>query len=171
MFKNKKLLIAVSIIIPIVVSVLIGMREPLIPNMPLKFLPSIYATLNGITAVVLILALIFIKQGKRVLHERMMNTAIALSITFLLMYVAYHITTPTTPHPRDEVFIYYLIILLSHIVLSAAVIPLVLFSLYYAKTDNFVKHKRLVRWAYPIWLYVAITGVIIYLMISPHYVD
>jgi putative membrane protein len=138
---------------------------------PFSFLPPIYATINGITAVVLVSAVIAIKNGKRKLHERLMTSAIALSLTFLVMYVAYHMNADSTKFGGEGViqFVYFFI-LISHIFLSIAVIPLVLITYVRALAERFDRHKSIAKITFPIWLYVAVTGVIVYLMIAPYYV-
>lgn len=170
--KYKIWIIILSIAIPLVVAVLFSVKlKDLGFNVtPLRFLPPIYATINGITAVVLISAILAIKNGKRKLHENLMKTAICLSVAFLAMYVAYHMTTERTDFGGDEMIKYvYWFILFTHIVLSIAVIPLVLISYVRALSQQFDRHKKIAKITFPIWLYVAITGVIVYLMISPYY--
>lgn len=159
----------VSVAIPMVVALLFGVR---IPNVEaLTFLPPIYAAINGITAILLIVALWAIKNKKVALHENLMKTAVACSLLFLLMYVAYHMTSDPTPYGGEGVVKYfYYFILITHIILSVVVIPLVLHSYVRAYFTDFSTHKKIVKYAYPVWLYVAITGVIVYLMISPYYV-
>lgn len=158
----------VSIAVPVVVALLFGIR---IPNVePLTFLPPIYASMNGITALLLLVALWAVKNKKISLHENLMKTAVACSLLFLLMYVAYHMTSEPTPYGGESVIKYvYYFILITHIVLSLVVIPLVLHSYVRAYLGDFIAHKKIVKYAYPVWLYVAITGVVIYLMISPYY--
>lgn len=158
----------VSIAVPVVVALLFGVR---IPNVePLTFLPPIYASMNGITALLLLGALWAIKNKKIPLHENLMTTAVACSLLFLLMYVAYHMTSDPTPYGGEGVIKYvYYFILISHIILSVVVIPLVLHSYVRAYLGDFIAHKKIVKYAYPVWLYVAITGVVVYLMISPYY--
>ena len=134
------------------------------------FLPPIYATINGLTALLLLLAVRQIKRGNRASHERLMKLAILCSIAFLVMYVAYHMTSDPTPYGGEGfVAILYYFILISHILLSVTVIPLVLFTYHYASIEAFDKHKKLAKITFPIWLYVAVTGVIVYLMIAPYY--
>ena len=164
----KKLITIVSIAVPVVVAILFGVRLPNVE--PLSFLPPIYASINGLTAVLLIAALWAIKAKKITLHQNIMKTCIALSLSFLLMYVAYHMTSDPTPFGGAGLVkgIYYFI-LISHIILSVTVIPLVLFSYYYSSTEQFVQHKKIAKITFPIWLYVAVTGVIVYLMIAPYY--
>ncbi|MFD0777436.1 DUF420 domain-containing protein [Flavobacterium myungsuense] len=138
---------------------------------PLSFLPPIYATTNGITALVLIAAVIAIKNGKRKLHETLMKIAIGLSVLFLVMYVAYHMTADSTPFGGEGIIRYvYFFLLISHIILSIIIIPLVLITYVRALAQRFDAHKKIAKITFPIWLYVAVTGVIVYLMIAPYYV-
>ena len=168
--KSIQALIAVtSVAIPVVVVILFMVRIPDVA--PLSFLPPIYAGINAITALVLVMAVWAIKNGQRKLHERLMTTAIVLSLLFLLMYIAYHMTSDPTPFGGTGwVKALYYFILISHILLSIAVIPMVLVS--YSKTylKDFEAHKKWARYTFPVWLYVAVTGVIVYLMIAPYYV-
>ena len=166
--KYNKLIVILSVVIPIVVAVLFGVK---IPNVePLTFLPPIYATINGFTAVILIIAFIAIKKKNIVLHENLMTTAIWSSALFLMMYVAYHMTSDSTKFGGEGIIKYiYYFILLTHILLSIIVIPFVLITYVRAITKNFEKHKRIARITFPLWLYVAVTGVIVYIMISPYY--
>ncbi|WP_343618666.1 DUF420 domain-containing protein [Flavobacterium sp.] len=171
--KYNKFIIAVSIIIPVVVAILFGikLKDFGINVEPLSFLPPIYATTNGITAIVLIWAVIAVKNGKLKLHERLMTFAIALSVAFLVMYVAYHMTSDSTKFGGEGIIRYvYFFILLTHILLSIAIIPLVLITYVRALAEKFDKHKKIAKITFPLWLYVAVTGVIVYLMISPYYV-
>ena len=166
--KYKKLIIGLSVAIPLAVAILFGVK---IEGFDFSFLPPIYATVNGVTAVLLVAALGAIKNGKVKLHENLMKTCIGLSASFLVMYVLYHMTSESTPYGGEGTIRYvYFFILISHILLSIAVIPLVLFSFVRALSDQFDKHRKLARITFPIWLYVAITGVVIYIMISPYYV-
>ncbi len=167
--KYNKLIVALSIIIPIVVAALFGIK---IPNVePLTFLPPIYATVNGITAVILVIAFFAIKNKNIRLHKNLMTTAILCSVAFLVMYVAYHMTSDSTKFGSEGFIKYvYYFILLTHIVLSIAVIPFVLITYVRAITNNIEKHKRIARVTFPLWLYVAVSGVIVYIMISPFYI-
>lgn len=172
--KFNKFIILVSILIPVVVAVLFSVKlKDLGYNVePLSFLPPIYAAINGITAVVLVAGVLAIKNGKRKLHERLMTTAIALSVAFLVMYVAYHMTTDSTKFGGEgSIKMVYFFILISHIILSIAVIPLVLITYVRALAERFDRHKKIAKITFPIWLYVAVTGVVVYLMISPYYVN
>ncbi|MCW5516227.1 DUF420 domain-containing protein [Muriicola sp. Z0-33] len=159
----------VSIIVPLLVAVLFGVK---IPNSePLSFLPPIYAAINGLTAILLIIAVWAIKRGKKKTHQYLMTSCLGLSCLFLIMYVAYHMTSDSTTFGGEGVIrIVYLFILITHIVLSIAIIPLVLKTYSRAYLKNYEAHRRLAKITFPIWLYVAITGVVVYLMISPYYV-
>jgi putative membrane protein len=163
----KKLIIALSIIIPLVVASLFRIK---IPGYDFSFLPPIYATINGITAILLIIAVVSIKNSKRKLHELLMKVCISLSATFLLMYVVYHMFSDSTSFGGEGLIksIYYFI-LITHILLSVIVIPFVLLTFSRALAGNFERHKALARFTFPLWLYVAVTGVVVYLMISPYY--
>lgn len=167
-----KFIVAVSIIIPVVVAVLfsVKLKDFGIAVEPLSFLPPIYATINGITAIVLVLAVVAIKKGNRKLHECLMTGAIGLSVAFLVMYVAYHMTADSTKFGGEGVIRYvYFFILLTHILLSIVIIPLVLITYVRALAKRFDRHKKIAKITFPLWLYVAITGVVVYLMIAPYY--
>ena len=159
----------ISIVIPVVVAILFTVRIPNVAS--LSFLPPIYATVNGVTAVILLIALNAIKNKNIKFHESLMKTAILLSLVFLLMYVAYHMTSDSTPYGGEGFIRYgYFFILISHIILSIGIIPMVLFTYVRAFTKQFEDHKKIARYTFPIWLYVAVTGVIVYFMISPYYI-
>jgi len=158
----------VSVVIPIVVAILFTIKIPDVA--PLSFLPPIYATINGITALLLMVAYFAIKRKNIVLHEQLMKTAIGLSLIFLVMYVAYHMTSDPTPYGGEGFVKYvYYFILISHILLSIGIIPMVLITYVRALSNLFFEHKKIARYTFPIWLYIAITGVIVYLMIAPYY--
>lgn len=179
--KVRKLILLLSILIPLAVAVLFKVE---IPGLNLSFLPGIYACINGLTAISLLLAIRAIRKKKVETHRRYIRFSLLLSALFLLMYVLYHMTSKSTVygdlnHSGDldilererlglDAYVYYLL-LLSHILLSIAVVPLVLYTYLYAWCGDFVKHKKWTRYSFPIWLYVAISGVIVYIMISPYY--
>lgn len=184
--KHNKVITAVSIIIPLAVALLFGvkLKDLGIEVEPLSFLPPIYATINGLTAVVLVVSVMAIRRGNRKLHEGLMTFAIGLSVCFLLMYVAYHMTAENAVYGDLDLNgvlsaaekqqagvkrMLYLILLASHILLSIIIIPLVLITYVRALVGNFARHRKISVITYPIWLYVAVTGVIVYLMISPFY--
>lgn len=165
--KYKKGIIALSVIIPIAVAVLFKVK---IPGVDLSFLPPVYAGINGLTAILLVAAVMAIKNGNRSLHEKLMKTNIILSSLFLVMYVAYHMTSDTTYYGGTGFMKgFYQSILVSHIVLSITIIPLVLITYVRALSNQFDKHRKLAKITFPIWLYVAVTGVMVYVMISPYY--
>lgn len=161
----RKLIISFSIIIPIAVAALFGIK---IPNVDFSFLPPIYASINAATALLLISALVAIKLKKVTLHQMLINVCMLLSLVFLVLYVAYHMTSESTVYAGDYRSV-YLFVLISHIVLSIVVIPFVLFTYLYAWSGEIEKHKRLTKIAFPIWFYVALTGVVVYWMIAPFY--
>ena len=163
--KYRKIIILLSILIPIAVAVLFKIK---IPNVDLSFLPPFYAGINGLTAFLLIMALLAIKKKNITLHNKLIESCLGLSLLFLLCYVSYHMTSEPTTY-KGEFKTFYYSILISHIVLSVVVIPFVLFSYLFALEEKFDKHKKLTRISFPIWLYVAITGVVVYFMISPFY--
>ena len=164
----KKLITIVSVAVPVVVAILFGVRLPNVE--PLSFLPPIYASINGLTALLLLVALWSIKAKKITLHQNIMKTCIALSLSFLLMYVAYHMTSDSTPFGGEGIIrTVYFILLVSHILLSIIIIPLVLHTYLRAYLKDFQGHKKLARITFPIWFYVAVTGVVVYSMISPYY--
>lgn len=186
--KFNKPIIFVSILIPIVVAILfnVKLKDFGIIVEPLSFLPPIYASINGLTAVLLIAAVIAIKNGKRKLHENIMTAAIGCSIVFLVMYVAYHMSADSTKFGDldhngivdatelaavGSMRLVYFLILITHIILSIIIIPMVLFTYVRALASEFDRHKKLARITFPIWLYVAITGVVVYLMIAPYYAN
>ena len=165
---HRKLIIGLSIVIPLAVAILFSV--PPIPGYDLSFLPPIYALCNGITAILLVASYWAIKNKKKNLHEAFNKTCITLSTAFLVMYILYHVTSKPTPYGgQGAMRSLYFFVLISHIVLSVVVIPFVLFTFSRALAGNFERHRRLAKFTFPIWLYVAVTGVIVYLMISPFY--
>ena len=168
-YKYKLLVWILSILIPIVVAILFLVKIPEVE--PLNFLPPIYAVINALTALVLLFAYFAIKRKKIVVHEKLMKTAILLSVIFLIMYVAYHMTSEPTPYGGDGFLKYlYYFILISHILLSIGIIPMVLVTYVRAISNLFSEHRKIARYTFPIWMYIAVTGVLVYLMISPYYV-
>lgn len=171
--KYKKWIVLLSIVIPLAVAVLFGvnLRKLGYDVTPLSFLPPIYATINGLTAVLLFAAVAAIKNGKVKLHENLVKICMACSLAFLVMYVAYHMTSDSTPYGGEGLIRYvYFFILITHILLSIIIIPFVLFTFVRGIAGAYERHKKLARITYPMWMYVAVTGVIVYLMISPYYV-
>jgi len=166
--KYNRLIWILSIVIPVAVAALFGIRIPGVER--LGFLPPIYATINGITALVLILAVVQIKKGNRKYHERLMKMAMMLSVLFLMLYIAYHMTSDSTKFGGEGAMKYvYYFVLVTHIILSIVVIPFVLITFVRGISGEFKRHKKIAKITFPLWLYVAISGVIVYLMISPYY--
>lgn len=160
-------IIAVSVIIPLVVAVLFKVK---IDGFDFTFLPAIYATINGLTGILLVAAVIAIKKGNRTLHEALIKLCMIFSAAFLVMYVVYHMTSESTAFGGEGSIRYvYFIILITHILLSIVIVPLILFSYMRAWFGEYEQHKALVKYTFPLWLYVAISGVIVYIMISPYY--
>lgn len=174
--KNDKLvfrwILGISVFVFIAVIVLnrkVLPRPEIIPDFVYS-LPALNALINGTCAVLLLTSLYFILHKNVAMHRRLNITTFILSSIFLLSYITYHYMAEETVFPKDNpIRPYYLTILISHIVLAALVLPLVLMSFYLGLTNQVQKHKKLVRWTFPIWLYVTITGVVVYLMISPFY--
>ena len=166
--KYNRWIVILSVGIPLMIAILFGVK---IPNArPLSFLPPVYATINGITAILLIVAVWMIKNGRRKTHEMLMKTCIILSALFLVMYVAYHMTSEPTPYGGESAMKYvYYFILISHIILSVGVIPFVLITYVRALSGQFNKHRKIAKITFPLWLYVTISGVIVYGMIAPYY--
>lgn len=163
-----------SIAIPVVVAILfsVNLQKLGYDVKPLSFLPPIYATINGITAVLLFLAVAAVKKGNVKLHEKLIKVCIGCSIAFLAMYVAYHMTSIETKFGGEGYIRYvYFFILITHILLSIIIIPFVLITFVRGISGSYQRHKKLARITYPMWLYVAVTGVIVYLMISPYYIN
>ncbi len=140
-----------------------------IPNWVFS-LPKLNAIINGTCSVLLLLSLYFIKRKDISTHKKLNITTFVLSSLFLVSYIIFHATgIKTTYGGTGPIRTVYYFILITHIILAAIVLPLVLFSFQKGLQMQVEKHKKLVRWSYPIWLYVTITGVVVYLMISPYY--
>ena len=139
-------------------------------NIDFSFLPPFHASVNGITAVVLLIAYNHIRAGRIESHKRSIYWAIGLSVVFLLSYVLYHTTTePTLFRGEGPIKYVYYILLITHVILAAVIFPFILFTFIRAYTGQYHKHKRMARWVFPIWLYVAVTGPVCYLMLMPYY--
>ncbi len=132
-------------------------------------LPALNATFNTLSAICLVLGFRAIKRGAQDTHMRFMLSAIVFSALFLISYVIYHNFTGHTVFPGTGLVKgIYLFILFSHIVLSVVMLPLILYTLYLALTKNFAKHPRFARWTFPIWMYVSVTGVVIFAMLRAY---
>ncbi|GLR19707.1 DUF420 domain-containing protein [Portibacter lacus] len=167
----RKLNILAYIVSIIVIGLVLLMRRVKFDiGIDFSFLPAFHSSMNAVTAVLLIIALVFIKQKKITAHRNMMFAAVITSALFLLSYVLYHFTTPETNFCKEgNIRIVYFILLISHVILAGVIFPFILFTLIRGYTDQVEKHKKMARWVYPMWLYVAITGPILYLMLRPCY--
>lgn len=164
---SKKVLNIISVIIPLVVAALFGIKIPL--GDWTKGLPFINALLNSATAFFLILALLAVKRGNISLHKNFISLAVVLGLVFLVNYVMYHMSNDETSYGGNWGVVYYPLLIV-HILLAIVEIWFVLRALYFALNNDTIAHKRIVKLAYPIWLFVSISGVVIYIMISPYYV-
>jgi putative membrane protein len=150
-----------------------GMRQiklPLPDGVSLAFLPAVHAVLNSLVALLLVVALVLVKRRNIAGHRRATSAAMACSVLFLVGYVAYHITNEHTSFGGEGPIRYlYYTLLATHIVLAAISLPFILYTWIYGATNQFAAHRRLAKWIYPIWLYVAVSGPICYLMLRPYY--
>ncbi len=166
-----RLIVFVSIAIPALIAFLFKVAPPEIDHsMDLTVLPLFHALLNFTVSILLLASWYFIKNKKIKAHKTCNVIALVLSAMFLVSYVIYHSLTEPTSYGGEGLMkgIYYFI-LISHILLSAIILPIVLFTFLRAFTGQTERHRKLARWTMPIWLYVSITGVLVYLMISPYY--
>lgn len=161
----------VSVAIPLVVIILFYIKPPEVDlGFNVRILPAFHASINFTTAIMLILGYYFIRSGNKAAHKISMLTAFVLSAVFLVSYVIYHTMTEPTRFGGEGMLKYiYYFILVTHILLAVAIVPMVLFSVSRGLQKRFDQHKRIGRWTLPVWLYVAITGVLVYLMIAPYY--
>jgi putative membrane protein len=159
-----------SAVVLLLVFVMQKARIPLPEGWSTALLPPIHAGINTAGAIVLLLGLIFVKTGNIRLHRAMMVAAMGLSVLFLLSYVAYHFTNDPVRYPADAPMRgLYLILLITHIILAAVSLPFILFTFIAGWTNQFAAHRKLARWVFPMWLYVAITGPVCYWMLRPYY--
>ncbi len=168
--KYNRLINILAIAIPVAVAVLLGLRQKVDLGGWTKWLPHFNGVINTLTALLLISGRYFIAQKNIRAHRQSMTAAFMLGSLFLVSYVLYHLTNESTPFGGEGAIrpVYYFL-LISHIVLSVVVVWFVLKAVYFAYSNQIALHKKVVKWAFPIWLYVSITGVIVYLLISPYY--
>ncbi|MCX6213430.1 DUF420 domain-containing protein [Spirosoma sp.] len=169
--KANRVINVLSIAIPVAVAILLGIRQKIDLGSWTTILPHLNAVINSLTAILLLIGFYFIRQGNIVAHKRTMLMAFTLGSVFLVSYVLYHLTNQSTPFGGSGWIrpVYYFL-LVSHIVLSIVVVWFVLRAVYYALSGQIDKHKQTVKYAFPIWLYVSITGVIVYFLIEPYYI-
>lgn len=165
------LIVIVSALVPAVVAALYFVSVPKINfGFDLIWFPRFNAIMNTLTTLMLVLGLIFIKRKQIAAHKYCMTTAIILSVFFLLSYVTYHSMAESTSYGGEGLLMYvYYFILITHIILAAVIVPLVLITFVRALLEDFAKHRKIARWTLPLWLYVTVTGVLVFLMISPYY--
>ena len=181
---NKIVIGILSVVVPSLVAILFFAIKTETEAEWVYMLPTINAFFNGTTAVVLVLAVYFIKSGNEKAHKQLMQMAFVLGALFLVSYIIYHASVPSTKFGDSNgdgilqaeelaaigsMRVVYLGILLSHILMAVIALPLILFAFVFALTDKRDKHRKIVRFTFPIWLYVSITGVVVYLLISPYY--
>lgn len=168
----KKVIITISLLVPLLVVILFFIDPPEIAlGIDLKFFPKFHAVLNSIATVLLLTGLYFIKNKKIAYHRAMMLSAFVVSTIFLLSYVTYHSLAKPTPYGGEGALKYlYYFILITHVVLAAGVLPFILFTFLRALTGDFEKHRKIAKLTLPVWLYVTVTGVVVYFLISPYYV-
>lgn len=165
---HKKIIWISSLLVPIAVAILY--YTPNYNGETIDFLPLVNACINATVFIILIAALIAIKKKKRILHQRLMTTALCLSVIFLLCYVFHHATHESVSFGKEGLMKHlYYFILISHIMISAIIIPFVLITFSKGLQKKFDDHKKIARITLPLWLYVALTGVLVYIMISPYY--
>lgn len=161
-----------AVVISVIVLLLVGLmrRIKLDVGVDLHFLPMVNAILNTGTTLSLVGALYFVKNGNIASHQKMINLALTFSVTFLLCYVAYHFTTPETKYLGIGILRYiYYFLLITHVILAATVFPFILFTYIRGFTTQVESHRRMARIVFPLWLYVSVTGVVCYLLLSPYY--
>jgi putative membrane protein len=168
--QSMTLINVLSVAIPVVVGLLLGIQQKIDIGAWTKVLPHVIGAINTLTSVMLIYGFYLIKQKQIERHRKIMTGAFLLGALFLVCYVLYHLTNTSTKFGGEGAIKYfYYFILISHISLSLVVLPLVLRTYFFAWTKQIERHRKLTKFAFPIWLYVSITGVIAYLMIKPYY--
>ena len=170
--KYQRIINILAIAIPVAVAAILGIRQKLDLGPWTKILPHVVGVINSLTAILLLLGYYFIRKNNRAAHRRMMTGAFVLGALFLVCYVLYHISNESTPFGGTGTLLRgtYYFLLISHITLSIGVVWFVLRAVYFGYSNQLEEHRKAVKYAFPIWLYVSITGVIVYLMISPYYV-
>lgn len=165
-----RVIYAVSAVLLAAVAVIYNLpKAERIPGF-VPWLPRINAAINTVCSILLVVSFMAIKRGRVVVHKQLNVATFVLSSLFLISYVTFHTFGVETRFPSGNPWRpIYLIILISHIVLAAAVLPLVLITFYRGLVGPVASHRRIARWTFPIWLYVTVTGVVVYVMISPHY--
>lgn len=167
-----RLVLGISLAVPVVVVLLRYLPAEMRPNVYFaQHLPFANAILNSMVSVLLIAGYLTIRRTRnKTLHQSLMLGAFALSACFLVSYVLYHFIMPHQEFCKEGVIRYvYFFILATHIILAAAILPMILYTIYHSTSGNYVKHKKIARITFPLWLYVSVTGVLVYVLISPCY--
>lgn len=169
--KYERIINVLAIVIPIAVAVILGIRQKVELGAWTKVLPHVIGIINSLTAVLLLMGYYFIKTNNRAAHRQVMTGAFVLGAVFLVCYILYHISNESTPFGGEGLIrpVYYFL-LISHIVLSIVVVWFVLRAVYFGYSNQLPQHRKAVKWALPIWLYVSVSGVAVYFLISPYYV-
>ncbi|MBW7913808.1 MAG: DUF420 domain-containing protein [Taibaiella sp.] len=169
--KQARLLIfTVSFVVFAAVAVLSRVKLEVDLGFDIHIFALINAVINSAVSLLLIWALIAVKGKNYLLHKKLMLTAIVLSVLFLVSYIAHHLLAGDTVYGGEgPIRYFYYFILITHIILAAIILPFILFTAYRSLTGEYDKHKKLARYTWPLWLYVSVTGVLVYLMISPYY--
>lgn len=169
--RAKLIIVALSVVVALLVGVLNwGIDKRTVTGLDLSYFPKFHAILNSIVAVLLVLGLYFVKSKKVELHKKTMFLSFVVSAVFLISYVIYHtLAEPTRYGGEGAMKLIYLLLLASHIVLAAVMMPFILMTFYYAWSNKIEKHRKLAKWVWPFWFYVAVSGVLVYLMISEYY--
>nr|WP_295925924.1 DUF420 domain-containing protein [uncultured Dyadobacter sp.] len=169
--KYERIINILAIAIPVAVALMLGIRQKIDLGAWTKVLPHVIGVINSATAVLLLAGYYFVRQGNVDRHRQAMTGAFLLGAVFLVCYILYHISNESTTYGGTGFLrpIYYFL-LITHILLSIGVVWFVLRAVYFGYTNQIAQHRKAVKWALPIWLYVSISGVIVYFMISPYYV-
>lgn len=163
-------IITVSFVVFAAIAVLSRVKVEADLGFDIHVFALINAIINSTVSVLLVLALIAVKNKKFLLHKRIMLGAIVLSILFLVSYIAHHLLAGDTVYGGEgNIRYFYYFILITHIILAAVILPFILFTAYRSLTGEYARHKKLARYTWPLWLYVSVTGVLVYIMISPYY--
>ena len=166
----KMLIYSVSAVVFIAVVILSRVKLDLDLGFNVHVFATANAVLNSLVSVLLVAGLMAVKKGKYLLHRNLMFAAMALSVLFLLSYIAHHLLADSTPFGGEGMIRYiYYFILITHIFLAAVILPFILFTAYRGLTAEWPLHRRLAKITWPIWFYVSVTGVVVYLLISPYY--
>ncbi len=169
--RARLLILTVSFVVFAAVAILSRVKLTVHLGFDIHVFALFNAIINSIVSILLVWAYVAVRRKNYVTHKRLMLTAIGLSVTFLLFYISHHLMTDETKFGGEgPIRYFYYVLLATHIVLAAVILPFILYTAYFSATGEYGKHKKLARYTWPLWLYVSITGVVVYLMISPYYI-